>query len=221
MRRWVMILGLLGTLGAAGTMPGEAMKQFTWTLDNLTAIGGHKVAVEGKPKLVDAEGPKAVEFNGQEDALVLEVDPVQGAAAFTIEAVFRPDAGGAREQRFVHMQENGSENRVMLETRLTEDGRWYADTYIRSGKADSALNDPKLLHPLGQWHSLALVYDGRQMTQYVNGQRELSRRIVAAPHGAGRMSIGMRLNRVCHFKGAIRMIRITHGALKAEELVRP
>src|SRR5437867_2853863 len=61
-----------------------------WTFDNTTTIGGHKVSVVGHPRVIDTSMGKAVEFNGKDDALFLDVHPLAGAEAFTWEVIFRP-----------------------------------------------------------------------------------------------------------------------------------
>jgi len=193
----------------------------TWEVDNLSSIAGHKVEIAGAPKVIETDRGKAVAFDGQADALFLDANPLKGLAAYTVEALFRPDADGSFEQRFFHVQETAGPSRVLLELRLPGPAPWYADTFIPSGKAQRALNDPKQLHPAGQWHTLALVCDGQQMIQYVNGVRELGARIPVAPLGEARTSIGVRYTRVSWFKGAVRLIRITPRALSPEELLKP
>jgi hypothetical protein len=221
---WPRLLALLalpwlgGTVRAAPQEPADAAA--VWSLDRTDAVGGAKATVKGAPRVVGTPAGKAVEFDGQKDALVVDRNPLRGLAAFTLEAVFRPDADGPKEQRFVHVQEDGSENRAMLETRVMPDGTWYADTYLRSGKVNRALADPKKTHPAGRWHNLTLVYDGQEMIQYVNGERELSSKFALAPLGDGKTSIGARLNDVHWFKGAVRTIRVTPRALKPEEMLK-
>jgi hypothetical protein len=190
-----------------------------WILDNTRSIGGLAVKVQGAPRVIESEKGRAILFNGESDALFFDANPLKGAAAFTLEALFRPDPDGKFEQRFVHVQEDGSDNRMLLELRLAG-GTWYGDTYIRSGATDSALNDPKLLHPAGQWHTLAMVFDGGEMIQYLDGRRELSRRIAFTPMGDARVSIGCRINSVHWFKGAVRSVRFTRSALAPGELLK-
>src|SRR5260370_23672269 len=119
-----------------------------WTFDNTTTIGGHKVTVVGHPRVIDTPMGKGVEVNGKDDALILDVRPLAGAETFTCEVIFRPDADGAPEQRFFHLQENGTDNRLLFEIRLT-DGRWYLDSFAKSGAAARALMHRKLLHGPG------------------------------------------------------------------------
>jgi hypothetical protein len=140
---------------------------------------------------------------------------------FTIEVIFRPDSGGLKEQRFLHLQEGHSENRILLETRLTADGKWFLDTYIRSDQTDQTLYAEDFLHPLGQWYAAALVFDGKEMRHYVNGKKELAKEIIFSPPHSGRTSIGVRVNKVHWFRGAIRKIRFSARALSPEEFLSP
>src|SRR5215210_3303280 len=68
-----------------------APRALTWKLDNVKKIGGTKVAVIGDPQVTKAPKGKALLFDGAHDGLLLEVNPVAGARAFTVEAVIRPD----------------------------------------------------------------------------------------------------------------------------------
>lgn len=191
----------------------------TWRFDNLKKIGGHAVTVEGKPKVIRTPGGKAVEFNGVSDALFLDVHPLTGAAEFTWEVVFRPDAGGGAEQRFFHMQESGSETRLLFETRLIGD-QWCLDTFARTDTGAKALLDRKLLHPVGEWVHIAAVYDGRELRSYVNGALELKAEVKLIPQKPGRTSVGVRINKRDYFKGAVRLARMTPRALAPAEFLK-
>jgi hypothetical protein len=219
-----LMLGAAWFLAAEEPVPeGEKMKTagVDWVVDNLQKIGGHEAKVEGAPKVVETDKGPAVSFDGRKDAILLETNPVEGLRAFSVEVLFRPAAGGAEEQRFFHLQEEVGENRLLLETRMPQPDLWYGDTFLKSGKNQKALNDPKATHPAAQWHTLALVYDGTEMTQYVDGKKELSGKAAFPPMKKGRASLGARMNLVSWFKGEIRRVRITPRALAAEELLRP
>ena len=97
-----------------------------WTFDRVDKIGGHTVKVEGNPRVIDTPRGKAIEFNGKNDALFLDVHPLAGAETFTWEVIFRPDADGAKEQRFFHLQEGNSDNRLLFETRRSGAERKYS-----------------------------------------------------------------------------------------------
>lgn len=195
-----------------------------WMFDRLDSIGGHKTLVIGEPKIIDSPIGKAVLFDGVDDALFIDNHPLAGARAFTLEAIFRPD-GGDREQRWLHLSERdpatGADtgNRMLLEIRV-EGGAWYLDSFHQSGPQSKALMNPKALHPLGVWHHVASVYDGRRFCNYVNGAVENCAQIEFAPHGPGWTSVGTRINKVYFFKGAVRLARFTPRALKPEEFLR-
>jgi hypothetical protein len=193
----------------------------TWKIDNLKKIGGKKATVIGEPRVIKTKAGKAVLFDGARDGLLLETNPVAGARAFTIEAVIRPDAGGAEEQRWMHIQESAADNRVMLETRL-RGGEWFLDTFIKNGAGaenSRTLYDEAFKHPAGAWYHVALVYDGALMRNYVDGREELSGPLSVAPLGGGRTSVGVRQNRVYWFKGAISKARFTPRALAPREFM--
>jgi hypothetical protein len=192
---------------AAGAEP------VTWKLDNLELIGGHRVTVAGEPRVIETPGGRAIEFDGVDDAIFLDVHPLDGMDEFTVEVVFRPDRDGAPEQRFFHMQEDGSESRVMFETRLVDNERWFLDTFIKSGEQNVVLYAEQHEHALDRWQHAAIVVDGEAFRHYVNGRLELEAPIDYVPQRAGRTSLGVRLNRVHWFKGAIRTTRFTPSAL--------
>jgi hypothetical protein len=159
-------------------------------------------------------------FDGIGTQLVVPHNPLAGAAAFTIEASFLPEAGGPEEQRFVHVQADDG-GRALLELRATPRG-WYADVFVHfAGAGERFLNDPALLHPFGAWHTLALVRAEGELRQYVNGRPELSGSVAPGALGPGQVSVGMRLNRVSPFKGRIAEVRFSRRALHPEQLMLP
>lgn len=58
------------------------------------------------------------------------------------------------------------------------------------------------------------------MTSFVNGVQELDREAAFGPMTEGRLSLGVRQNKVYWFKGGIREVRWHATALKAGELQR-
>jgi len=200
--------------GKAQTSP---VKSVTWKIDNLNEIGGQPVTVMGNPQLIAAPG--AVLFDGIDDGLVVKTNPIAGARAFTLEAIFRPDANGSKEQRWFHIQQDNSENRVLLETRLIGE-EWFLDTFIKSGENSRPLYAENFKHPVGVWYHVALVYDGKEMRHYVDGKLELSGPLIISPLDQGQTSIGVRMNRLYWFKGAIRKARFTAKALAPNDFMR-
>ncbi len=204
---------------AEKTPPPEPV---VWNLDNLETIGGNPVIVIGSPDIIETPEGQAIAFDGYADGIELGVHPLEGAEAFTLEIIFRPDGDGPQAQRFFHLQEDGLDNRILVETRMTGDGQWYLDTYIRSGETDQTLADSTKVHPADQWHSAALIFDGREMRHYVDGVKECVAVLPSfTPPKAGKTTLGVRMNRVYWFKGAIRMTRFSRRALSPEELLKP
>lgn len=203
----------------------QAAEAAVWTFDRLDNIGGHKTTVLGQPKVVDAPAGKAVEFDGVDDALVVDSHPLAGATAFTWEAVFRPD-GGEAQQRWFHLSEQDpatgadTDNRMLFEIRVVGD-EWYLDSHYQSGAAFKTLMNREARHPLGAWYHVASVYDGKEFSNYVNGVRQGGGEARLGPHGPGHAAVGMRINKVFYFKGAVRLARFTRRALAPSEFLAP
>ena len=174
--------------------------------------------------IIDSPVGKAVEFDGVDDALFIDNHPLAGAETFTWEAVFRPD-GGQTEQRWFHLSEQDptgadTANRMLFELRVAGD-QWCLDSYHQSGTESKALLNRKSLHPLGVWYHVATVYDGKELRNYVDGVQEGAAQVHLAPHGPGRSSVGVRINKVFYFKGAVHLARFTRKALSPSEFLTP
>ena len=59
------------------------------------------------------------------------------------------------------------------------------------------------------------------MRHYVNGKLELSRDVTFEAQTEGRTSLGVRMNKVHWYKGAIRKIRFTTAVLEPEAFLTP
>jgi hypothetical protein len=214
-----LALALLCGLAAAATA-GTASQEDAevWRFDRLDRLGTHPTTVLGDPRVIDTPIGKAVEFDGVDDALFVDVHPLAGARTFTWEAIFRPD-GGNRAQRWFHLQETGSDNRMLFEIRIVEDGRWFLDSYNFSSTGEATMMNRNSLHALGEWYHVAAVYDGTVFSNYVNGVRDGAKEIELAPQGPGRSSAGVRINLVDYFKGAIHSSRFTRRALTPDEFM--
>ncbi len=202
------------------------MDPIIWKFDRLDAVGGIPTHVEGHPQLIATLAGRAVAFNGVDDALIIDQHPLAGAATFTMEAIFRPD-GGAFEQRWLHLAEfdpasnDAQSPRTLFEIRVVED-KWYLDAFTTGPGYNQALVVPEKTFPVGRWYRVQQTFDGKIYRAYVDGMLQAEAPLDFKPHGAGRSSIGMRINRVSYFKGAILEARFTPLALKVEEfLPRP
>lgn len=216
--RIILVMALLAACGSRGAAAQTATE---WLVDNTTAIGGHAVTVVGAPRVVETEVGRALEFNGASDGVFVEANPLEGLAQFTLEVLFWPAADGPAEQRFVHVEDvREGGNRVLIETRMAGGGAWSLDTFLKQGTSSLPLLDRTITHPASSWHVASLVYDGREMSHYVDGVRELSGQVVFGPLTSGRTSLGVRQNLVYWFKGRIRALRVTPRALGPEALMR-
>lgn len=99
-------------------------------------------------------------------------------------------------------------------------GRTEPPAELWTGDAQQALLNRNSLHPLGAWYHVAAVYDGREFRNYVNGIQDGAAEIRLAPQGPGRSSIGVRINLVNYFKGAIHLARFTHRALSPADFLK-
>ena len=218
----IALLPLCLLIAVLGASSADAPAQEVWTFDRTDRIGEHATTVLGHPRVIDTPQGKAVEFNGVDDGLQLDVHPLAGAETFTFEAIFRPDGGNA-EQRWFHLEQNpanGSDedSRMLFEIRVI-DGQWCLDAFNKSGPVQKALLNRQHLHPLGRWFHVAAVYDGRDFRSYVDGVQDGAASVQLAPQGAGRTSVGVRMNKVFYFKGAVRMARFTRRALAPAEFL--
>lgn len=227
---WVAALALcLGLVRGLAQAPASV----TWTFDRLDRIGGHPITVEGNPILVETPVGRAMQFDGIDDALFIDNHPLAGADRFTFEAVFRPD-GGDVEQRWFHLAERDettgqvtsvdpktkadANSRFLFELRVVG-AQWYLDAFVNGPGYSRPLMFPEKLHPLGRWYHVAQVYDGVEYRSYVNGALQGKAEMTFKPQGPGRAAVGVRLNRVNYFKGAVRQARFTRRALAPAEFL--
>jgi hypothetical protein len=200
-------------------------KEKLWRFDRIDKIGGLPTEVLGHPSVINSPYGKAVEFHGDGDAIIVPEHPLAGATAFTWEVIFRPDADGPEAQRFFHIAETDAatgkddDNRMLFEIRIV-DKQWCLDSFAGNRGANLTLLNCKALHPLDQWFRVTAVWDGKVMKNYVGDELQGEGPLVMDPEGPGRASIGMRLNRVYPFKGAVLMSRTVPRALPPSEFLK-
>lgn len=204
--------------GALLAAPALATRRDTeiWTFDSLKRIGGMKPRVEGAPRLIRTPLGRATAFDGKADAIFLPRHPLANTPRFTFEALFRPD-GGAFEQRWLHL-ESGIDSdptardgqRMLFEIRV-EGGEWYLDTFILGPGYRQPLIVPEKRFPVGRWYHVAQTHDGTTYRAYVNGQLQAQAAVPFVAQAPGRASIGMRMNKVSPFHGAVRQAAFTRG----------
>jgi hypothetical protein len=218
---------LLIMLGV-GILPAalSAKAPIVWRFDRLDKVGGFVPKVEGHPQIIDTPLGKATLFNGIDDALFIDTHPLAGAKRFTFEAIIRPD-GGAAEQRWFHLAADEAvvagvkplNPRFTFELRVVGN-EWYLDTFVTGPGYKQTLALPDKRFPVGRWCAVAQSYDGKMYRSYVNGVLQGEAVIAFAPQGPGRASVGVRINRVDYFKGAIAQARFSDRALKPAQFLK-
>jgi Concanavalin A-like lectin/glucanases superfamily len=209
--------------------PSGANQSQVWTFDHLNKVGGLPTTIIGHPHLIKTPLGKAVQFDGAGDALFIGENPLAGAEAFTFEVIFRPELGGAEEQRWFDISEldpktgadevPNRENRYQFEIRVIRD-QWCLESLVHTSKGGKQLIDRRLLHPLDVWHHVAMVYDGKEFRSYINGVLEGKEAAHFEPIGPGHTSVGVRINKVYYFKGSVEEARFTRRALAPEEFLK-
>jgi len=187
-------------------------KKTEWILAHLLREKSSAIEINGKPQIINSPYGEAVSFNGINDAFLLNEMPLNSLQEFTVEMIFKPEINAPFEQRILHIGEI-KKDRMLLEIRAV-DSNWYFDAFAVSGTNKKTLVEEKLIHPLGQWHHVAFVITSKSLTTYVNGKQELQEEFSFLPIGTGQTSIGVRLNKVSWFRGAIYKIRITPKQIK-------
>lgn len=195
-----------------------AQEPVRWEMKSLTEIGGHPITLFGAPALIGTNTDKAIEFDGKDDGIIVTDNPLSHAVEFTVEVIFKPYSGGNFEQRFVHMEQDNS-NRILVELRSVPGKKWYLDTFIKSGTSNKTLVDTAKTHPSDKWYHAALVYKNGVMTHFVDGVEELTGAVTYVPVASGKTSVGMRLNNIHFYKGAVKTVKVSHKALLPSDFI--
>jgi hypothetical protein len=202
-------------------------RQTSWTLDSLEKIGGHKVTVNGSPKVVSTPQGPGVSFNGNGDFLLVHGNPLGDAKAFTVEIFLNPGAGSnaTNDPRFFHIMDpaDPESKRLIIEIRVNDQGKWWFDSMLVTDAGQVILADASLLHPTGQWVHTAVTYDGSTLRNFVNGREETKGAVafkqVIFPPGAV-TSIGARMNDKFWLLGTIGGMRFTQAALDPKDFLK-
>ena len=220
-----VLLGLGLCLGPVQSSYGaqSATNVADWTFDRLDRIGGHPIRIEGHPAVIDTPAGKAVHFNGIDDALFVDNHPLAGKSTFTFEAIFRPE-GGAFEQRWFHLAETDpttgkdSTARLLFEIRVVG-GEWYLDAFATGPGYKTTLIAPEKKFPIGRWYHVAQTFDGKTYRSYVDGVLQVQAETAFKAQGIGHASVGVRINRVNYFHGAVLKARFSDSALAPNQFL--
>lgn len=211
-----IVLGSIASLASPIIGASEPVKSIIWDLGSLLQTSGHFPKIEGNLKYVKFKKGNALEFDGIDDAIFINNNPLNNAKEFSLEAIFCP-YGGAFEQRWLHLGTvNG--DRIMFEIRVTNDF-WYIDTYVKSNGIAKTLITPNLLHPVKKWYHVAQTYDGKTYKCFVNHVLQIEADIEFTNIIGNNSSIGTRMNRRNYFNGAIKLIKFTKQALEPKDFI--
>src|ERR1700759_3036506 len=217
----VVVLCAVCVVGLAQTK-----KQVTWRFDDTTALGGHATKILGHPQVIETPMGKAIAFNGVNDALFSNVHPLAGAETWTWEMIFKPDADGGAEQRIFHLQsidpatgEDVAEERMLFEIRIVK-GEWCLDSFAASGGQRLPLLNCEKRYPFGRWYRVTTVYDGKMLKNYVGDELQGEGAVHLTPQRPGHFSVGVRMNLVDWYKGAIYETRFTRSALRVGDFLK-
>ena len=187
----------------------SASPQSIWRIDNLDAHrrprgeGGRRARV-----VVQTDAGPAVEFDGADDGLVLDVESARRAARVHHRGRLSSRQPTARGTALPALRRRRhSENRALIELRMLPGGRWCARHLPAARRRRLTLLDRERTHPAGR-----VARGGadlrRQDDDALRGRRARRARgdVAFTPLAAGRTSIGVRQNRVSWFKGRIRAV---------------
>jgi len=189
--------------------PAPASNTIVADLSPLGLLSGPiRARVMGSPTRLESE--TAVEFDGVNDGLILgELGSLAGLTTFRVIARIRPARTGAFEQRFLHIQAHGCDDRLLMEIRLLPSGEWYADTYFEYQEERVLLQDPARLHPSDHWATYEVVYDGRTVRHTIDGIDQLSASLAGARlPDLGVISLGVRATMEHPFAGSIGSVAV-------------
>lgn len=229
--QWAGAVCLMLAAGLLCVRPVAAQQEI-WRFDQTAALGGHPTKVLGAPKLIDTEIGKAVAFNGVDDALFIGVHPLAGAATWTWEMIFKPDADGKPAQRIFHLQSvdpaTGTDypnERMLFEIRIVAgtDGKpaqWCLDSFATAGGQSRTLLNCEKLHPFGPWYRVTAVYDGKMLHNYVGDELQGEGELNLPQERPGRSSVGTRIDLRDYYKGAMYEARFTRKALSVADFLK-
>lgn len=198
----------------------------TWDFTSLESIGGHSIEVIGNPILDATDRGKAIAFDGKADQVIVHGNPIGDSKTFTFEVVFQPAAALNRtnDPRFIHVQDpdDPEARRLMLEIRVNDQDQWVFDAFLLTGLGELMLMDKARVHRTNEWAHVAVTYDGKTFSSFVDGKPELSgplacKDVLFSPKTV--VSVGARMNRKFHLQGMVKTIRVTREVLDPMDFI--
>lgn len=216
------IIGLIILTTAFVSLRAQPSEHHIWNTDNLKEIGGYPVTLFGNPVVKDFKFGSAIEFDGKDDGIIVKGFPFNKHASFTAEVIFNPydSFPNNKEQRFLHVQSpNRGSRRFLIELRLNEKKQWYIDTHIRADSTFLTCLAKEFPHPVNKWYHIVFTYNNGKARHFVNGVEEMSGEVKYIPIDSANVSIGMRMNQVSFFNGAIHSVAFSKRELNPSEFL--
>lgn len=195
-----------------------------WNLNRSDSVENFSFSALNKlPQIFKWQNGEALSFNGIDEAVLVNANPLQDTDEFTIEAIIKPDSTfnpANYEQRFIHIRNGANDDRrILLELRFYPNQTWAFDTFIKSENSRRTLIDTTKKHSADKWHNVALIYKNGIMTSFVDGIKEAEGNVDYKMIIDGKISIGARQDPRNWFKGAISKIRFTKRALDPKDFL--
>jgi len=149
---------------------GQNSGSYNWNIESTNKIGGFTTSPFTSMPLIiiDKKFGNVLHFNGVDSGLLVRGNPIEKAAAFTIEIIFKPDSSNNPdnyEQRFLHLQDTTNNNcRILFELRLLKSQRWALDVFSSSDSSRLTLLDTTITQPAGKWYHAAMVFENGTVT---------------------------------------------------------
>ena len=213
---------LLGVFLAVYPAKSDRPYSEVWELKSLKKTGGHRIEVFGTcpdgdqgPEIVKTDRGKAIQFDGIDDRLLVDNNPIGDSKEFTVELIFKPYPASEinNAPRFIHIQDPSDplNKRVMIELRLTQNNEWYLDGFMLTDAGELTLANSNLTHPVGEWFHVA-VNGVQEESGTVSFKEELV-------NETGKTSIGGRMDQRNYYCGLIKTLKITHTALEPKDFM--
>jgi len=197
-----------------------------WELNSLEKIGGHSLQVFGNPQIVKTDLGKAMKFDGIDDMLLVDHNPLAMVTEFTVEVIFKPASAYyvSNAPRFIHFQDpaDTANKRVLMELRLNEKNEWWFDGFMLNDLDELTLARKSLTHPVEEWAHAAITYKNKTFRTYINGIEELNGEIgfnQKLMNSTGKTSIGARMDMRNYYCGLIKMLKVTQKAIDPQQFI--
>jgi Concanavalin A-like lectin/glucanases superfamily len=188
-----------------------------WLVDNVSSVGGYPAKRAGAPLVTEDAGRRRLCFGGQEDALVLPVNPLAEQSAFSVQISFKSSPGGGRTQTVLHIEDYLGDARLLVELHASKEGLWRPRLTVRN-KIDQVKLEPSTDVRRETWHWLGVTFGEGVIRLFLDGREVGASPMSLIPMNRGNLALAAKLNLEGWFKGCLGEVRFANGALRPGEL---